>query len=179
MTRRGSTLLELALSIPILVFLMVLLIGSMRKGMDLYKIAKQRANVSQSLARFERQIRSDARVITQASLGNAKSPNGLSMHTIANSVIEYVSHRNEIRRTVTHADGSTHFDSFALFDESLVEWFVDEPATTSSGSTKTSVAVQVWRVLPLDPSVKRLELSVKSPIGRFAVGSHIAEKEPK
>ena len=159
MTRKGSTLIELALSLPIFTMLLVLMIGGVHQVMRVSRLAKDRGQLAYVLARLEQSVRSDIHQADTAKVVRDEKEDSLSLHLTLpeNSRIVYRVRSNRINREHFDTTGRSRFDSFALFSENKVLIEVEEERT---------VLISIHRVHRDHSNADRLELFVRSQIGR-------------
>jgi type II secretory pathway component PulJ len=159
MKRSGSTLMELAISLPIFSMLMVLAVGGVQQMMRISRLAKERGQVAYTLAKFEQTMRRDVHQSESATVQTDEKTGLLSLHLILpdESRIAFYCRSNRIDRQQTDSNGKSHVDSFALFSENKVLFRVDE---------NRSVLVSIHRVHRDHASADRLEFLVRSVIGR-------------
>jgi type II secretory pathway component PulJ len=159
MKRSGSTLIELAISLPIFSMLMVLAVGVVHQTMRISRLAKERGQLALSLAKLEQTVRMDVHQSLSATVQQDEKTGLLSLHLVQpdESRIAYHCRSNRIERQQTNTNAKSHFDSFALFAENKVLFEVEE---------NRRVLVSVHRVHRDHASADRLELLVRSVIGR-------------
>lgn len=159
MKRSGSTLIELAISLPIFSMLMVLAVGGVQQMMRISRLAKERGQVAYALAKLEQMVRMDVHQSESASVQQEEKTGLLSLHLVQpdESWIAYHCRSNRIDRQQTDSKGKSHVESFAMFSENKVLFRVDE---------NRSVLISIHRVHRDHASADRLELLVRSVIGR-------------
>ncbi len=159
MKRSGSTLIEMAISLPIFSMLMVLAVGGVQQMMRISRLAKERGQVAYTLAKLEQRMRMDVHQSESASVQQDEKTGLLSLCLIQpdESRIAYQCQSNRIDRQQTDSNGKSRVDSFSLFSENKVLFRVDE---------NRSVFVSIHRVHRDHASADRLELLVRSIIGR-------------
>lgn len=159
MKRSGSTLIELAISLPIFSMLMVLAVGGVQQMMRISRLAKERGQVAYTLSKFEQRLRMDVHQSESATVQQDEKTGLLSLHLVQpdESRIAFHCRLNRIDRQQTDSNGKSHVDSFALFSENKVLFRVDE---------NRSVLVSIHRVHRDHASADRLELLIRSVIGR-------------
>lgn len=159
MRRRGSTLIELAISLPIFTMLIVLAIGGVHQTMRISRLAKDRGQLAYSLAKLEQSVRNDVHQADSAKVERDEKSDRLSLHLVLSddSHIVYHSRSNRIDREQLDATGKTHFDSFALLLVNKVLFEVKE---------NRIVTMSVHRLHRDHTEADRLELFVRSHLGR-------------
>ena len=168
MRRSGSTLIELAISLPIFSILMVLAVGGAQQMMRISRLAKERGQVAYTLAKFEQKVRLDIHQSKSATVQQDEKSGQLSLHLVQTdeSWIDYHCRSNRIDRKQMDSNGKSHVDSFALFNENKVLFRVDE---------NRSVSVSIHRVHRDHAGADRLELLVRSVIGRPHLAASVTE----
>ena len=159
MKRNGSTLIELAISLPIFTALLVLAIGGVHQVMRVSRLAKDRGQLAYVLGRLEQSIRSDVHQANFATVERDEKADLLSLHLALpdDSSIVYRVRSTRIEREYIDTTGKTRADSFALFSENNVLIEVTENRT---------VLITIHRVHRDHTNADRLELFVRSKIGR-------------
>ena len=159
MKRPGSTLIELAVSLPIFSMLMVLAIGAVHQTMRISRLAKDRGQLASTLAKLEQCVRQDVHQANSATVARDDKTGLQSLHLSSpdDSRIVYRSRLNRIDREQIDSTGKLHFNSFALFAENKAIFEVQG---------QRSVLVSVHRVHRDHASADRLELYVRSLLGR-------------
>ena len=159
MKRRGSTLIEMAISLPIFSMLMVLAIGGVHQTMRISRLAKDRGQLAFSLAKLEQSVRNDVHQASSAKVEREEKSGRLSLYltTTHDTRIVYHSRANRIDREQLDLDGKTHFDSIALLPNNKVLFEVEE---------NRIVAISIHRLHRDHAEADRLELLVRSYIGR-------------
>ena len=159
MKRKGSTLIELALALPIFTALLVLAIGGVHQVMQVSRLAKDRGQLAYTLARLEQSLRSDVHQAEFAKVERDEKGDLLSLHLSlpdGNSVV-YRVRSKRIDREQMDATGKTRADSFALFLENKVLFEIKENRT---------VLMSIHRMHRDHTNADRLELFVRSCLGR-------------
>ncbi|HUP81918.1 MAG TPA: hypothetical protein VM260_25425 [Pirellula sp.] len=159
MRPRGSTLIEMAISLPIFSMLMVLAIGGVHQTMRISRLAKDRGQLAYALAKLEQSVRNDVHQADSAKVERDEKSDRLSLHLAFSddSRIVYHSRSNRIDREQLDATGKTHFDSFAMLLENKILFEVEE---------KRIVTMSVHRLHRDQTEANRLELFVRSHLGR-------------
>ena len=159
MKRKGSTLIELALTLPIFTALLVLAIGGVHQVMQVSRLAKDRGQLAYVFARLEQSIRSDVHEAYFAKVERDEKTNRLSLHLSLpdDSRIVYRPGSNRIDRERMDATGRTRTNSFALFLENKVLCEIQENRT---------VLMSIHRMHRDHTSADRLELFVRANLGR-------------
>ena len=159
MKRMGSTLIELALSLPIFTILLVLMTGGVHQVMQVSRLAKDRGQLAYVLARLEQSMRSDIHQADTVKVERDVKVDLLSLHLSLpdKSHVVYRVRSNRINREQLDATGKTRSDSFALFSENKVLFEVEK---------ERSVLISIHRVHRDHSNADRLELFVRSNIGR-------------
>jgi len=159
MRRRGSTLIEIAISLPIFSILMVLAIGGVHQTMRISRLAKDRGQLAYSLAKLEQSVRNDVHQADSAKVERDEKSDRLSLHLVFSddSRIVYHSRSNRIDREQLDATGKTHFDSFALLSENKILFEIEE---------NRIVTMSIHRLHRDHTEADRLELFVRSHLGR-------------
>lgn len=159
MKRSGSTLIELAISLPIFSMMMVLAVGSVQQTLRMSRLAQERGQLAYKLARFEQALRLDAHQSESAKVQQDEKSGRLSLYfAMPNQCrIVYEFRLNRIDRQQFAADGKYHTEFFSLFANNKVLCQVEE---------NRSVLVSIHRVHPDHANADRLELLVRSVIGR-------------
>ena len=80
MKRNGSTLIELALALPIFTALLVLAIGGVHQVMQVSRLAKDRGQLAYTLSRLEQSIRSDVHQANFVKVERDEKDDLLSLH---------------------------------------------------------------------------------------------------
>jgi len=157
--RVGSTLIEVALSLPIFTALLVLAINGVHQVMQVSRLAKDRGQAAYGLARLEQSLRSDVHRADLATVERDEKSELLSLHLAlpdAERIVYRVS-KTRIEREYVDTTGKTLFDSFALFSENRVLMEVAENRT---------VVMSIHRVHRDHKNADRLELFVRTRVGR-------------
>lgn len=159
MKRNGSTLIELALTLPIFTALLVLAIDGVHQVMRVSRLAKDRGQIAYGLARLEQSIRSDVHQANFAKVERDEKADLLSLHLALpdDTRIVYRVRSTRIEREHHDTSGKTRADSFTLFSENKVLVEVEENRT---------VSISIHRVHRDHTNADRLELFVRSKIGR-------------
>ncbi len=159
MKRRGSTLIELSLTLPIFTALLVLAIGGVHQVMQVSRLAKDRGQLAYTLSRLEQSIRSDVHQASLAKVERDEKDDLLSLHLSLpeGNIIVYRVRSKRIDREHMDATGETHANSFALFLENKVLFEIEENRT---------VLMSIRRLHRDHKNADRMELFVRSNIGR-------------
>jgi len=157
--RVGSTLIEVALSLPIFTALLVLAISGVHQVMQVSRLAKDRGQAAYGLARLEQSLRSDVHQADLATVERDEKSELLSLHLALPDAdrIVYRVRTTRIEREYVDATGKTLSDSFALFSENKVLIEVAENRT---------VVLSIHRVHREHKNADRLELFVRTRVGR-------------
>ena len=159
-TRVGSTLIEVAISLPLFTALLVLAISGVHQVMQVSRLAKDRGQAAYGLARLEQSLRSDVHQAESALVDQDEKSGLLSLKLSLpdENHIVYRVRSTRIDREHVDESGKKISDSFALFSDNKVLIEVSEDRTT--------IVMSIHRVHRDHTNADRLELFVRSRVGR-------------
>ena len=173
MNRKGSTLIEVALTLPVVCALMVLATGGVHQMMRLSHVASDRARVTRSIARLNLNLRSDAKRAIQAEIRGDSSGKGSSLQ-LRLAEMELIVYRVEAKHIIRELRNDSDLlasESYTLFSENIVEWrltptskMLDEK--NDAQGIGESFQLSIYRSHSEHVDAKRLEALIQCRVGR-------------